>query len=1433
MAKPCRYRQPGTDAWLSEADFKKTLNDGLLDKHIEDGVISIRGFKPKTETAPVAAQPVVESTKTKKDLDKEFNSLNKEYVSDSKLLDEASKNNEDTTEIENRLDETQAKMGEVSNQLESLSEAESKPTLSKKDQEELDFISREAEATESAIIDLQEQIEIEKSNFKEEKERITQEKAKVRSSKMPKDEKSERLEELDAELSDIKDDHDDLVQQYKDDIASEKSDLKRYKNRQSKIQAKANTKQDTTQETKAEPVKTEKAPKAEAKESYKAKAIDKRGGDKAYTVTVNNNTADVVGEERPSPMDPTKMTPGASYKGLPITTNINGQRVVETPTGDTIYLDKPIAEKTEEVKEVKERVSEGKGANITVDVPGRSVSSPVVKMVKNRRTNQWQALKSDGTTYETSDTLKEKAEAIYQQTRTDAKVVSLPALEANTRNRQMVFSNTTNKWMEVNGEGILINVTESSAKAAEKAYESKKEKVKRAIDKGIDKLKFDSDGLIMSSLIPPKLWNEILDNLKESLISGVEVTFTINDIARKIFDKAVKANEITEAEAEKFMNDINSSITNEDGVLSSIKKDLTSETARKIASIGIENASMKEIIESAEEGIESGEIDYRLLINQLINDPRPTTALETAVLIYSKTKMLNDLYDLHEKLNSMSATDDKSKINTQIQLIEDDLLKNEIASNVSGSATGFAFSIRRIMMNSEYELFLPRIQKMYKEAGKEVPVELEKAIKDAQKELRRLNKEIEAKKNDVKKAEDEELVGEIKNNPDKKNSGKKTMSKDGISVSIDKIRESIAKGAKTIEDVINYVKPEVLAKHPNATDRQIRDAISNYGREIRKTSDDISKELNRIRVVGRMISNLEDIRKQLATKVGNIKNPNVRTKAIKMLTDQERELSRSIKEEISKIPVTEEELKAFQENRLEAYKKSLIDRSKELERRIKEKDFSTKKRTKIYQLDKEARDLEIERQELVDKFEYEKTKAQLTLEPGLQKFGRHVLDAFNLPKGLIASIDVSAPFRQGIIPLMSQNPVKSAKAIKQMFAFWANPDSYDKWLSALKSSDQYPFIKASKLYIAEQNGKLSAMEEVFSNNLGNKIPIIGQSYKIKGKTVLPGTNLYKRSESAYVGFLNNLRLQIFMEGSDLLKQQGYTMESNPEVFKDWAKYTNSATGRGDLNPRDAMILGPLFFSPSLIKSRLEVLGLSWRYYQKMSPAVRAMALKKTATFMATTSLVIGLAALWLNNDDDDDTSVDIDPRSSDFGKLKLGNTRVDITGGTAVYYRTLAQIASGEKKKMTTGQIEQLNETFGGQTVFGVGEQFFANKLAPVPSKIYQSASLSKSEKERRSTEEANRDNVFNDIGIPLFVQDITIPLWMRDVQPIMKEQGYGVGSALIALSLLGEGVQYYEPKYKSTSENVSLDDLDDFNDFEDVEESEDFDSFDEFEKMK
>jgi hypothetical protein len=132
MGKPCKVTFEGKTFF--KPDFIKRFLDTL---HLEDNVVeeskylkSIGYDNAFNEGDPMLirekkaeAKAEVSKKKTKEELDKEFKSLNNKYVKDSKLLDETTDPIIER-EIQDRLDDTQMKMSEVSSQLEALSEKE-------------------------------------------------------------------------------------------------------------------------------------------------------------------------------------------------------------------------------------------------------------------------------------------------------------------------------------------------------------------------------------------------------------------------------------------------------------------------------------------------------------------------------------------------------------------------------------------------------------------------------------------------------------------------------------------------------------------------------------------------------------------------------------------------------------------------------------------------------------------------------------------------------------------------------------------------------------------------------------------------------------------------------------------------------------------------------------------------------------------------------------------------------------------------------------------------------------------------------------------------------------------------------------------------------------------------------------------------------------
>jgi hypothetical protein len=79
-----------------------------------------------------------------------------------------------------------------------------------------------------------------------------------------------------------------------------------------------------------------------------------------------------------------------------------------------------------------------------------------------------------------------------------------------------------------------------------------------------------------------------------------------------------------------------------------------------------------------------------------------------------------------------------------------------------------------------------------------------------------------------------------------------------------------------------------------------------------------------------------------------------------------------------------------------------------------------------------------------------------------------------------------------------------------------------------------------------------------------------------------------------------------------------------------------------------------------------------------------MAAAKSGLIYAATVLgIVGLAVAA-------GATTDTDLRSSDFLKIKMGNTRMDVTGGFQPYVRFYAQFLTGQQKSISSGMIQNL-----------------------------------------------------------------------------------------------------------------------------------------------
>ena len=198
----------------------------------------------------------------------------------------------------------------------------------------------------------------------------------------------------------------------------------------------------------------------------------------------------------------------------------------------------------------------------------------------------------------------------------------------------------------------------------------------------------------------------------------------------------------------------------------------------------------------------------------------------------------------------------------------------------------------------------------------------------------------------------------------------------------------------------------------------------------------------------------------------------------------------------------------------------------------------------------------------------------LNKRPLLAKLSEGVGQALNIPRSLMASIDFSAPLRQGLF--LIGRPKQFLPAFRDMFKYAFNEKAYQGLLTDIQKRPTYPLMRESKLPIMDLGSSLTGREEKFMSNLAEKIPGIGR--------------LVRGSGRAYTGFLNKLRADVFDDLVTKFQSQGIKIEGR--ALNDLSNFIGTFTGRGKLGALEgsAVALNSVFFAHRLMSSRLNILN---------------------------------------------------------------------------------------------------------------------------------------------------------------------------------------------------------------------------------------------------
>ncbi|MFA7463244.1 MAG: hypothetical protein WCY59_08895, partial [Anaerovoracaceae bacterium] len=145
--------------------------------------------------------------------------------------------------------------------------------------------------------------------------------------------------------------------------------------------------------------------------------------------------------------------------------------------------------------------------------------------------------------------------------------------------------------------------------------------------------------------------------------------------------------------------------------------------------------------------------------------------------------------------------------------------------------------------------------------------------------------------------------------------------------------------------------------------------------------------------------------------------------------------------------------------------------------------------------------------------------------------------------------------------------------------------------------------------------------------------------------------------------------------------------------------------------------------------------------------------------------------------------VEWSPLSSDFGKIKIGNTRIDILAGVSQVTVLMSRVLSGEKKSLS-GNVQAIrgdNVRYGGATTWSVISNFLRTKLTPG---LGLGINLLE-----------GKDLVGKKMDVSDIPKEVIVPLSFMDIYDAMEEEGIPMGMALGTLGLFGIGIQTHEEK--------------------------------------
>lgn len=645
---------------------------------------------------------------------------------------------------------------------------------------------------------------------------------------------------------------------------------------------------------------------------------------------------------------------------------------------------------------------------------------------------------------------------------------------------------------------------------------------------------------------------------------------------------------------------------------------------------------------------------------------------------------------------------------------------------------------------------------------------------------------------------------------------------------IEDLEKQIANGEKS--------KPE---RNPVAYDQEARD-LKQRRDDLKTVLEDMVgkpelSEEQKIKQAERLLENSID---KLKTQIAD-QNLSYKQKPTRVTSAKIEELRQSQKALRETLEGMRKDAGVAEQKRLDVAKARVKARIETLNEKIRTRNYA-KKVSRPLVPDDELTMLNAEKIKYQEIFDKEKYASELANRSRGQKIFDGIAEVLNIPRILKATGELSFVGIQGGILTVSRkftNPIELYRIMKKLFSSIGSDKKARQYENILRAHPLYQVAVKSKLALTNPDYKTEVREENFTGDYMNlfwDLPLLAMGKTKAGKEITPigqsiksavakifnreavasekitvreqwkNLNPFVALERGGTLYMNQLRFEEFVRGSEMLRMEGKNPIDHLSDYKLLANAINTMSGRANIGmlATNSKTLAAIFFSfrnAVSVFNQMNPLYYTYLHFRgsdssiKKTSVANKLAVANMIKFITITGATITLLKALAGTDDDGEEIIEIeqDPRSSDFLKMKIGNIRFDPWHGMSTQAVLYARLFTEETKSTKTGLVTQLGKSYGGtKNRAELLGRYVTNKFAPSMAIVYKYASTNINKEGERVTAYGEKYTL-DDESLNM------APMYWAAVNEIQKEDPNGWAEFLTVVSAFGLNTGVYSDKKK------------------------------------